>query len=244
MTEPPLRILCVVNDCLSPPGTLVVAMARHGAEFDEVLPHDGERLPADHRDYDGVIVLGGGMEADDDENYPQLRLLVDLLRGFHRADKPMLGICLGAQLFARVFQRQVRRHHEFEHGFTELSFTPAAEQDPVFRGLGPRRTLFEFHRDTFDLPADAVLLVTGERCPNQAFRMGRAAYAVQFHPETTRSIIRAWLAVRRPWFEANRPSFFAELEAQMDRHMGDQMAFCRTIGERWLDLVAARRRQG
>ncbi len=237
-----LRILCVLHDCLSPAGTLGLAIAGRGGEYDEVTPHDGDPLPGDHTAYDGVIVLGGPMGADDDENYPHFQDLIALLQGFHAAGKPMMGVCLGAQLFARVFDRRVLRHHELEFGFTEIAITEAGAGDPLLAGLGRRQWLMEWHQDTFELPEGAVLLATGERCPNQACRIGENAYAFQFHFETTRPIVRSWVNARREFLRVRHPDFFARIKREFDLHMADQMAFCLTVGDRWFKLVETRRR--
>ena len=150
-------------------------------------------LPADHGPYDGVIVLGGTMDAFDDEKNPHFQPLIQLLRGFHPADKPILGICLGAQLVARVFDKPVYRHVELELGFTEVEITDAGARSPLLAGAARRQRVMEWHQDTFDLPEGAELLVTGERCRNQAFRIGHHVYAFQFHFEATRPMLRSWV---------------------------------------------------
>lgn len=235
-----MRILSVLHDCISPSGTLGLAIARRGGEFDELTPHDGDPLPEDHGGYDGAIVFGGPMGAADDANYPHFRPLIRLLRGFHAAGKPLMGVCLGAQLFARVFDKKVVRHHELEFGFTRIDLTDEGAADPLLAGLGRTQWLMEWHQDTFELPEGAVLLATGDRCPNQAFRMGETLYAFQFHLESTRPIVRSWVNARRRFLERNYPDFFQRIERDFDRHMADQMVFTGRLAQRWLDLVEAR----
>jgi hypothetical protein len=98
----------------------------------------------------------------------------------------------------------------------------------------------EWHQDTFDLPEGAELLVTGERCRNQAFRIGPHVYAFQFHFEATRPMLRSWArAANAAALAKTHPDFLAGLEGDLTRHMPAQAALARQISERWLDLVEA-----
>jgi GMP synthase-like glutamine amidotransferase len=126
----PLHLLSVQNNDLGHMGFVGEHLYRRGATVEEVMPQEGDGLPAGHDPYDGVIVLGGTMDAFDDEKNPYFQPLIQLLRGFHQADKPILGICLGAQLVARVFDKPVYRHVELEVGFTEVEIS--------MRAPGPR----------------------------------------------------------------------------------------------------------
>ena len=80
-----------------------------------------------------------------------------------------------------------------EIGWYEVELTEAGRDDAVFSGCQPTEMVFQWHGDTFDLPAGAVQLARGTDCENQAFRYGRAAYGLQFHLEVTPEIIVSWL---------------------------------------------------
>jgi GMP synthase (glutamine-hydrolysing) len=236
----PLNILCVQNDAISPAGFVGEMIYRRGGQLDEVMPQEGDALPADHGRYDGVLVLGGAMDAFDDEKNPQFQPLIRLLQGFHAAEKPILGICLGAQLVARTFEKPVYRHRELELGFTEIEITEAGAATPLLDGLERRQWVMEWHQDTFDLPDGAELLATGERCRNQAFRIGRHVYAFQFHFEASRTILRSWVRANRDFLKQQHPYFTARIEADLAQHMPGQAALARRVAGRWLDLVEAR----
>src|SRR6266481_4062039 len=241
--EAPLNILCVRNDAIGPAGMVGEQIFRRGGLLDEVMPHDGDALPANHARYDGVVVMGGAMDAFDDENFPQFWPLIRLLQGFHAAEKPILGVCLGAQLVARTFEKPVYRHRELELGFTEVEITPAGAATPLFAGLPRRQWVMEWHQDTFELPEGAELLVTGQRCRNQAFRIGRHVYAFQFHFEANKAMLRSWLKPNRAALQASHPQFVAGFERELAAHMPAQMALAGQISNRWLDLVEEQSRR-
>jgi len=238
----PLNILCIQNDTIGPAGLIGEQLFRRNGNLDVVMPHDGDEMPADHARYDGVLVMGGAMDAFDDENYPQFWPMIHLLRGFHAAGKPILGVCLGAQLVARVFDKPVYRHHELELGFTEVDVTDAGAASPLLAGAARKQWVMEWHQDTFDLPEGAELLITGKRCRNQAFRIG-SAYAFQFHFEVTKPMIRMWLKVAGDFLKREYPDFPERVEREMESHMAEQNTLARHIADSWLDLAEARSAQ-
>lgn len=154
----------------------------------------------------GLVVLGGPMNVDEVETYPFLRAELDWIRQAVDREVPLLGICLGAQLLAKAMGKPVYRNRIKEIGWHEIEILPAAEDDRLFHGRGPIETVFQWHGDTFDLPDGAVHLARGATCVSQAFRVGRAAYGVQFHVEMTTDLIEEWLG---------EPHFSAEL-AELD----------------------------
>jgi hypothetical protein len=99
----------------------------------------------------------------------------------------------------------------------------------------------EWHQDTFELPEGAELLVSGQRCRNQAFRIGEHVYAFQFHFEATTPMLRSWARSANPERLAKtHPHFLPGFERELAAHMPAQAALARQIANRWLDLVEAR----
>lgn len=143
-------------------------------------------------DVSGVVVLGGEMNADEVERHPFLGRERELLRDAVGEGVPILGICLGAQLLARVLGASVGPAPE-EVGFTEVVLTDEARSDPLLGGLPARFDAFQWHRYGFGLPAGAVALARND-AGLQAFRHGDRAWAVQFHPEVDGAIAAAWAA--------------------------------------------------
>lgn len=238
MTRP--RILVLQNSIHAPAGLIGERLDAGGAIQDVRLVLDGETSPAGPEGYDGLVVLGGPMNALDDETYPNLRDEARLVRQFAAAGLPIMGICLGAQIMARAFGAAVRQSPTPEIGFTRIDALPAAGGDPLLEGAVPLPLLMHWHYDTFDLPAGATPLATNAVCANQAFRMGAGQYAFQFHLEVTPEIIRAWIRHFRDQHQGDTALDVEAIERQIGPHMAEAAAFGRLIGDRWLRLVARR----
>jgi GMP synthase-like glutamine amidotransferase len=153
------------------------------------LYQEGAPLP-DIASYAGLIFLGGPMSANDP--LPFLDRERAIVAGAVDAGQPLLGICLGSQLIARVLGAAVHRNREKEIGWFDIDFTEAAADDPLFAGIPGPETVFHWHGDTWDLPAGATLLASSQACANQAFRAGRNIYGLQFHLEVTPAMIADW----------------------------------------------------
>lgn len=163
-----------------------------GLELDVVRPDLGAEVPADLRDYDGLVVLGGPQAAYDD--LPYLKLVMALLRRAVVDRVPTLGICLGGQLLARALGGVVRRGERGpEIGGLLVAKRDAAAEDPVFGGVPFTPDVIQWHYDEIaELPPAAVLLASSPLYPIQAFRVGDCAWGVQFHIETTPKLVECW----------------------------------------------------
>ena len=238
-----MNILVVQNHAGSPPGQLGASMVAQGAVLRIVQPLAGEPIPVDHEAFDGVLVLGGAQSAADDAGNPYFADLFRLLRGFHEAGKPLLGICLGSQIIARVFDKKVYRHSHVEFGFHPLAMTEAGRTDPLLAGLPATPHVMEFHEDTFDLPDEAVLLMTGEGCRHQAYRVGETAYAFQCHIEVTRPMLERWAAEPASFAANGGADPLPRLLAEMEVHLDASLHFANTVATGWLGLVERMRQR-
>jgi GMP synthase (glutamine-hydrolysing) len=142
----------------------------------------------------GLVVMGGPMNADETEHYPFLAREVTWLQQSVEAGLPVLGICLGSQLLAKSLGARVYRNQVKEIGWYTIELTDNAADDALFADCEPRPTVFQWHGDTFDLPAGAVQLARSDLCEVQAFRFGAHAYGLQFHVEMTADMVDDWLA--------------------------------------------------
>jgi GMP synthase (glutamine-hydrolysing) len=108
------------------------------------------------------------MNVDDTASHPYLQPERDLLADLIRRDRPVLGICLGAQMVARASGARVYPQRPKEVGLFDVELTTAARKDPLFSDLDSPLEVFQWHGDTFDLPSGAVWLARSERFPHQA----------------------------------------------------------------------------
>ena len=147
--------------------------------------------PAAWLEPDLVIVLGGPIGAYETDRYPWLADEVAGLRARLAAGRPTLGVCLGAQLMAAALGARVFPGPAKEIGWAPLTLAAAGQASPLAALDGT--PVLHWHGDTFELPADAELLASTPLTPHQAFAVGRAALALQFHVEVDPKRIEAWL---------------------------------------------------
>ncbi len=167
------------------------AMAR-GYHWQGTHLYAGEPLPQ-LEDIDGLIVMGGSMGVNDEEEYDWLKPEKAFLREAIAHGLPILGICLGAQLLAQVLGANVTSAPHKEIGWYPIYLTPAAQAHPWFREWPASLTVFHWHGDTFSPPAGALLLATSAACGQQGFLWGDRFVGLQFHLEMTPAAIAALL---------------------------------------------------
>ncbi|RPE30463.1 GMP synthase (glutamine-hydrolysing) [Acinetobacter sp. BIGb0102] len=141
--------------------------------------------------YEGLtVILGGPIGVYETEDYP---FLVDEIAGLKqrlKANKPTIGICLGAQLIAHALGAKVYAGHQKEIGWSQLEIK-AVENNPLVALENVE--VLHWHGDTFDLPSNATLLASSAIYPNQAFSIGNNILALQFHLEITEQSFEKWL---------------------------------------------------
>jgi len=211
--------------------------ARLGYSWKVVRAYAGEDLPQETSAFSGLIVLGGGQNALADEQYPHLPAVCDLIRTFHEADRPVLGICLGCQLIARALGGGNVLDKPIEFGWHRVTPTGEGHSDPVIKHLGPGGPLFHWHTDTVTLPVGAVHLAESAMTPIQAFRVGRATYAIQFHFEAALEDVRVWSHHLASEIQPHTPDWPERLDAEAARHAAHADAIGKSLAEAWLALT-------
>ncbi|YAL84495.1 type 1 glutamine amidotransferase [Dermacoccaceae bacterium W4C1] len=188
------QVLIVQNSAGSSPGRLPQWCADAGAEVTLVRAYDGQPVPREPQGHDAVVLLGGGLMPDADEDHPWLVDERALVRACVARSTPLLGICLGGQLMALTFGGQVRAAYGTpEHGLVDLSLRPDAAADPLLSALPDGAPAMEHHQDQITaLPEQATWLASTEACPNQAFRIGDRAWGLQWHPEAEATRVESW----------------------------------------------------
>lgn len=189
------KILVFQHVPYEPLGTLDPLLKEAGFRIRYVnFGREPQARPALDR-YDALIVLGGPMNADQIDSYPNLQTEVAILREAVDRDMSVLGICLGAQLLAKALGGSVSRNDTPEIGWYDVELTAEGLVDPVLSTFAARQEVFQWHEDGISLPPEATRLAGSPASPVQAFRYGEHAYGFQFHLEASRSLIERWLTV-------------------------------------------------
>lgn len=202
------KLLVFQHSAREPLGVLDPMLRQAGFRIRYVNFSRQPELKPDVSRYNGLIVLGGPMNVDQQDRYPHLVAEIAAIRDALARDIPILGICLGAQLLAAALGANVQPNNVREIGWYRLHATAAAGGDPLCRHIADHH-VFQWHAYTFDLPPGAVHLASTPTCPNQAFRYGDRAYGLQFHLEADLHLIQRWLHV---------PEYRAEAEAAGPEH--------------------------
>ena len=236
----PQQILAIVHQATSSAGLVGEQLRSRGYSLDMRCPALGDELPNTMADYAGAIVFGGPMSANDDDTRPFIRAELDWIAMALASGCPYLGICLGAQLLARVLGAQVSPHPQGQREIGYCDLLPTPTSCPYFT---TPMTVYQWHNEGFELPSGAVHLATGQTFPHQAFQYGDQAFGLQFHPEMTTQLIEEWTT--RGADQLTLPG-----AQPRDRHLADhqshgpQMAqwLARFLSE-WLDSGVWRRSQ-
>lgn len=152
---------------------------------DEILP------PVDSFDF--LILMGGPQSPRETEASPYLLDEIALIKKAVDKNKSILGICLGAQLIGEALGAKTEKSPHKEIGFHPVTLLEKAETDPIFSKFSSEFDVMHWHNDMPGLPKDAVLLAKSEGCPRQAFRVGDRIYGLQFHMESTYSLIEGMI---------------------------------------------------
>ena len=152
--------------------------------------HAGD-APPQESEFDMLIVLGGPMGVHDEAAFPWLKAEKAAIEKALGKGKPVLGICLGAQLMADVLGGRVYQNRQKEIGWFPVKLEQAALQNWAGRIFPAAFTAFHWHGDTFELPEGAVSLARSEITLHQGFSLGKNALALQFHPEVTEASVEA-----------------------------------------------------
>ena len=173
------------------PGQVAIWAASKGHELSGTHWYRGDATP-DSAAVDFLVIMGGGMNIYEHRNHPWLVPEKELIGKIIGQGKPVLGICLGAQLIADVMGGKVYQNPEFEIGWHPLH--TAARRPPLFSHFPAQFTALHWHGDTFDLPPGATLAASTDACPHQAFICRDNVVGLQFHievrPEDVRSFVQ------------------------------------------------------
>ncbi|MFV0280655.1 MAG: glutamine amidotransferase [Rhodoblastus sp.] len=221
----PRRVLVVLHQEHSTPGRIGRVLVEQGCELDIRRPRFGDPLPRTMADHAGAVIFGGPMSANDTDEW--LARETDWIGVPLKENKPFLGVCLGGQMLARHLSH--RRVFNKDCGSAEIGYypiRPTEAGDASFGGRMPR-TVYQWHREGFDLPRGATLLAEGDLFPCQAFQFGQSAVAIQFHPEVTYAMMCRWTTRAHERMQSPNAQ-------QQHEHLAGWFQYDRTVAL-WLD---------
>jgi GMP synthase (glutamine-hydrolysing) len=232
------KVLVFQHVPYEPLGTLDPLLKEAGFRIRYVnFGRDRAQRPALDR-YAALIVLGGPMNANEIDDYPNLKTEVELLEEALERQMSILGICLGAQLLAKALGGSVAQNDRPEIGWHDVALTAAGKADPLLSAFAPTQRVFQWHEDGIALPPGCTHLAHSPASHVQAFRSGERAYGLQFHLEVDHQLIDRWLAVpaNQPLLEQERERVDPERVRQLVPHYIDELqALSRETFGRWID---------
>ena len=192
-------VLAIRNDLTDPPLLVGDWLGELGIEIRVICADAGEIVPSSVPEgIDGVIPMGGGMGANDDDIAPWLPAERALLRDAVSREIPVFGICLGGQLLAVANDGVVELGETAEIGLSYIERTAEGESDPVITAIGATGSIpaAQWHQDHVAvLPPGATLLLTNDACRVQGYRLGTNAYGFQLHPELDGDLFNWWVSL-------------------------------------------------
>ncbi len=230
--SPAPRVLVYQHSPLDGPGYLAEALERRGASLHTAHLYRGDP-PPDPAGYDLLLVMGGAMNVYQEDRHPWLLVETECLRAAVAGDVPVLGVCLGGQLLAKALDVPVHLGGAPEIDLAPIALTEAGRADPLFAGL-PALEAVVWHDDTFAIPDGAAWLARSPGCAHQAFRVGRCAYGLQFHPEVSPVMLADWIRVA----PAGLGGRLAALQSRVDARAEALRAQADCLVENFLQAIA------
>ncbi|MBX9783849.1 MAG: amidotransferase [Chitinophagaceae bacterium] len=188
-----MNIHCFQHLTFENPGTIKEWAEHKGHNINYTLFYEDNFLLPDVKDMDALLIMGGYMNVDEEEQFPWLKEEKRFIKKAIDAGKKVIGICLGSQLIAASPGAKVYPGKEKEIGFFPVTFTDEALHHTFFNHFTNPYTVFHWHGDTFNLPVNAQLIASTDVCKHQAFTIGSNVLALQFHFEMNKEIVEDML---------------------------------------------------
>jgi GMP synthase-like glutamine amidotransferase len=229
-----MRTLIIQHDHDGYPGALLEPIERAGSVQRWDTFTQPERPDLDG--IDAIVSLGGTAHPDQDHAEPWLAAELDLLEEALDVGIPVLGVCLGGQLLARVAGGRIGKVETPEVArFADIGLLPDAADDLLFAGLPRPFFGFEWHWYGFEAPPGATLLARNAST-QQAFRFQNRAWGLQFHIEVTAATLTEWADAAPETIEefGGRERF----EKTVETFIGQSTAAAKELAERFMVVAA------
>jgi GMP synthase (glutamine-hydrolysing) len=207
---------------------------RIGVEYVHMFA--GEAVPGDMTGAAGLVVMGGPMGVYEQAEFPFLSQEIRLIEAALKAEKPVLGVCLGSQLLASVLGAEVKKGDHKEIGWFPVALTEAASTDRLFSEVERSFWAYHWHGDVFDLPGGAVSLASSAQTQCQAFVYGVRAYGLLFHLEATHKIVEDMVCGFAGELDEEKIEG-TEIIAQTREHLPHLHSIGASVFQRWASLI-------
>lgn len=226
-----MAILVLEHDTVDPITRLGEVLNEQAHRLKIVRLHQDGQLPPDLDNVDGLIVMGGRQNVDEQDQHAWMPRELELIKQAHEAFIPIVGVCLGAQLIAVALGGTVEKMDQPEVGFGPVKSSFPGTIDTLHAGVPWERPVFHAHGyQVTKLPPDATPLSGSKLCRTQAYKVGLRTYGFQYHFEWTRTDIERFLRTSGDWVRAS--GYDAEaIRRDLDqhyatyRHLGDRLCY-------------------
>lgn len=187
-----MRIHTIIHAPFEKPGIITNWIEDKGYQHTSTHTYLGQELP-DSSSVDFLIIMGGPQSPTQLDRFPYLRDEIMLTRKVIDQQKPVLGICLGAQIISESLGATTDQSEHKEVGAFPIYLSDAANNDPIFKNFPKTFDVMHWHNDMPGIPSDAVLLAHSEGCSRQAIRYKENVYGLQCHLEMTAECIKGMI---------------------------------------------------
>ena len=179
--------LFILHQQTSEAGDIANKLKIRGFNFEIRRPSLGDSLPTNLNNYSAIVVFGGPMSANDNDEF--IKNEIDWIGQVLQSEVPFLGICLGAQILVKYLGCKVEKNPK---EFSEIGFYKIQPTENGIKMFQSQDVFYQFHTEGFELPSGCELLAKGDIFTNQAFKY-KNCYGLQFHPEVNIYLHLKWL---------------------------------------------------